>query len=78
MHEGFEFTKKDTINNITYWTCVKSRKEHCGGKAKTRQMGNRHMMKIYGVHTCQISYQTDPNETGRRSMGECDQYIQYL
>lgn len=50
-HGGFEFTKRTGKNhNKTLWVCVKTRREHCKGKAETQRIDGREMVKLYGVH----------------------------
>lgn len=48
--DGFEYVKNKTHGDIMHWRCVKSRWSQCKGKAQTRQIGLKHMVKVYGQH----------------------------
>lgn len=52
LHGGFEFIKKLTNKqgDITYWECTKQQKSHCKGRAHTRRIGSKEMVRVSGVH----------------------------
>lgn len=50
LHDGYEYTKTDARNGVTYWVCTKARNQYCRGKAKSRQIGLREMMTPYSDH----------------------------
>lgn len=52
MHGGFEFIKLrfNKERNTTAWVCSKKCRFGCKGKAQTRQVGDKEMVKIYDQH----------------------------
>lgn len=50
MHKGFEYVKNYTNHGITFWRCGRNRRFQCKGKAQTRQIGQKHMVKTYDTH----------------------------
>lgn len=51
MHGGFEFVKNYTNKKGgILWECLKSRRFKCKGKAQTRRINGREMVKLYDVH----------------------------
>lgn len=52
IHDGFEFSKVKTNKkgNITYWACLKKTGGCCIGRAQTRRIGSREMVKVYNTH----------------------------
>lgn len=51
IHNGFEFLKqRDGAKGVTHWTCVKSRWNHCKGKARTFKDGHKEMVKLSCAH----------------------------
>lgn len=50
MHRGFEYIKGRETHNVITWRCVKNRNEQCKGKAQTRQINSKQMVKAYSDH----------------------------
>lgn len=52
LHGGFEFTKERTNKEGTTinWVCSKKRRYGCKGKARTRRIDSKEMVKIFGRH----------------------------
>lgn len=48
-HNDYEYTKNYARGGTTFWRCVKRRT--CRGKAMTRNVGHKEMMKIYESHS---------------------------
>lgn len=53
VHNGYEYTKgrnSSTSSTTSTWRCVRNRWKGCKGKAVTRQIGQKHMVKCYEEH----------------------------
>lgn len=52
LHGGFEFTNNGTIEggNTTVWVCSKTRRAYCKGRAHTRRIDGKEMVKLFGIH----------------------------
>lgn len=51
MYKGYEYIKRfDNLQGETNWRCCESRWEQCKGKAKTKQIGLKHMVTSYRSH----------------------------
>lgn len=52
LHGGFEFIKNgiNKRGDLTYWHCSTKYKSHCKGKAQTRRIDTREMVRASGVH----------------------------
>lgn len=48
MHRGFEYIQKYSKGSSTLWRCIKERHGYCKGKAESRQVGEKHVVKEYG------------------------------
>lgn len=49
-HNGYEYTKKKITTTTTIWECDKRRWNFCRGKAYTRQIHQKQMIKLKGSH----------------------------
>lgn len=49
LHRGFEYTTTNISNGVTYWVCSKKR-AGCKGKARTKKINEKEMVKIYHLH----------------------------
>lgn len=50
IHKGYEYTKSYSNSYATYWRCAQARRGYCKGKARSKQIGQRHMMGEYDTH----------------------------
>lgn len=52
VHNGYEYTEQSGAKNAqtTTWRCVRSRRQHCKGKAITKQIDSKQMIKTYNEH----------------------------
>lgn len=52
VYKGYEYNyyKWSSSNDITYWRCSKSRWSQCKGKAQTRLVNGKQMVKAYDEH----------------------------
>lgn len=50
IHNGFEYVKNKVHGDIMHWRCVRNRWSQCKGKAQTRLIDSKHMLKVYGKH----------------------------
>lgn len=48
LHRGYEYIQKYAKRSSTLWRCIHERHGQCKGKAKTRQIGQRHVVTAYG------------------------------
>lgn len=48
--DGHEYVQNKIHGDVTHWRCARSRWSQCKGKAQTRQIGFKHMAKIYDRH----------------------------
>lgn len=63
IHDGFDFVKQRTNKqgNQTLWVCSKKRHFYCKGKALTRRIGAKEMVKLYDTHN-HLPIDTDAEE----------------
>lgn len=67
IHKGYDYNyyKCSVTNDITNWRCSKHRWAQCKGKAQTRKINGKHMVKVYDKHNHQpdldlyCSYETN-------------------
>lgn len=52
LYGGFEFVRNriNKVGNTTVWDCSQKRQFGCKGKAQTRQINSKEMVKLYGMH----------------------------
>lgn len=50
LAHGFEFFQSKRKSGITYWRCAECNRLKCRGKAQSRQIGPKNMVKLYGEH----------------------------
>lgn len=50
IHRNIEYFKLRCRRDVTYWRCLKCSRGKCKGKAITRQIGLKQMVKTYGMH----------------------------
>lgn len=49
-----EYVKYSNRNDITSWRCDQYKQKQCKAKARTRQIGAKHLAKFYGYHSHEI------------------------
>lgn len=48
IFKGYQYTKRQIVGDVTYWRCA--RRQKCTGKAHTKNIDGREMVKPYDRH----------------------------
>lgn len=50
VYRGFEYIQKYSKGSTTMWRCIQERHGQCRGKAKSQQVGLKHIVDMYCGH----------------------------